>query len=312
MDNAEVKTVPSGNKGEAMKNFVAGAIGGVCCVAVGHPFDLVKVRMQTLSASSGPPPFTGTFDCLLKTARAEGIRGVYRGVTAPLVAVTPIFAVNFWGYEMGQQFVRYFDKESDHNKPLTLTQLIIAGSLSSLPTTLITAPSERIKCVMQVQANLDKGAATANRSMMSFAKEIYKESGIRGIFKGTGATLLRDAPGCAVYFGSYEFFKKELCRLQSVDPSELSPGISLTAGGLAGMFMWSVVLPIDVLKSRFQTSPEGMYKGMGDVYRHLIREEGYGALFKGVGPAMIRAFPANAAVFLGVEVTKKAWDNFLG
>ena len=295
-----------------MKNFVAGAIGGVCCVAVGHPFDLVKVRMQTLSASSGPPPFTGTFDCLMKTARAEGIRGVYRGVTAPLVAVTPIFAINFLGYEMGQQFVRYLDKDSDYAKPLTLKQLMIAGALSGIPTAIVTAPSERIKCVMQVQANLDKGMATANRSMMSFAKEIYKESGIRGIFKGTCATLLREIPGSALYFGSYEYSKKELCRLRNIDPSEAPPGVALISGGLAGWTMWGTMIPVDVLKSRFQTSPEGMYKGLGDVYRHLIREEGYGALFKGMGPAMIRAFPANAAVFLGVEVTKKVWDNYFG
>ena len=79
----------------------------------------------------------------------------------------------------------------------------------------------------------------------------------------------------------------------------------------AGMAMWAVTLPVDVLKSRFQTAPEGMYKGLLDVYKHLVREEGYSALFKGLGPAMIRSFPANASVFLGVEVTKSLWDKFI-
>jgi solute carrier family 25 carnitine/acylcarnitine transporter 20/29 len=42
-----------------------------------------------------------------------------------------------------------------------------------------------------------------------------------------------------------------------------------------------------------------------DVYRTLIKEEGYGALLTGFRPAMIRAFPANAACFLGMELAKK-------
>lgn len=39
--------------------------------------------------------------------------------------------------------------------------------------------------------------------------------------------------------------------------------------------------------------------------RQLIKAEGHGALVKGMGPALTRAFPANAACFLGVEVAKK-------
>ncbi|KAI0223555.1 carnitine transporter, partial [Massospora cicadina] len=57
-------------------------------------------------------------------------------------------------------------------------------------------------------------------------------------------------------------------------------------------------IPPDVIKSRLQTAPEGTYKGFADVFVKLIRAEGPGALFRGLGPAMLRAFPANAACFL--------------
>lgn len=39
--------------------------------------------------------------------------------------------------------------------------------------------------------------------------------------------------------------------------------------------------------------------------RELIRTEGIGSLYKGVVPVMLRAFPANAACFLGYEMTMK-------
>lgn len=69
--------------------------------------------------------------------------------------------------------------------------------------------------------------------------------------------------------------------------------------------MKGVAIPPDVLKSRYQTAPEGTYTGLMDVYKTLIREEGHGALLTGFRPAMIRAFPANAACFLGMELAKK-------
>jgi len=50
-------------------------------------------------------------------------------------------------------------------------------------------------------------------------------------------------------------------------------------------------------------APDGTYpNGVRDVFRILIREEGVTALYKGITPVMLRAFPANAACFMGFEV----------
>ncbi|RUS18891.1 mitochondrial carrier domain-containing protein [Endogone sp. FLAS-F59071] len=80
---------------------------------------------------------------------------------------------------------------------------------------------------------------------------------------------------------------------------------------MAGVAMWCIAIPPDVLKSRLQSAPAGTYKGTLDVLRHTLRTDGPAALFKGLGPAMLRAFPANAACFLGVEaslnVMNKLW-----
>jgi len=83
----------------------------------------------------------------------------------------------------------------------------------------------------------------------------------------------------------------------------------MIAGGTAGVAMWSLVIPPDVIKSRLQSAPEGTYKGMLDCTRKTIAQDGVRALWKGLGPAMARAFPANAATFLGVELARKALDS---
>ena len=38
----------------------------------------------------------------------------------------------------------------------------------------------------------------------------------------------------------------------------------------------------------------------------MVKEEGYGGLMKGFRPAMVRAFPANAACFTAMEISKSA------
>lgn len=53
-------------------------------------------------------------------------------------------------------------------------------------------------------------------------------------------------------------------------------------------------------------APEGTYKnGIRDVFRELMRREGPLALYKGVTPVMLRAFPANAACFIGFEIAMR-------
>jgi Mitochondrial carrier protein len=43
----------------------------------------------------------------------------------------------------------------------------------------------------------------------------------------------------------------------------------------------------------------------------IARERGIIGLYSGLGPTLIRAFPANAALFLGVELGKRAFDKYI-
>ncbi len=70
-----------------LRSLAAGGFGGVCAVVVGHPFDLVKVRLQTAEAGV----YKSAIDCLAKGIARDGmVRGLYAGVSAPLVGVTPM------------------------------------------------------------------------------------------------------------------------------------------------------------------------------------------------------------------------------
>lgn len=251
--------------------------------------------MQTAGATGAGSSVLGI---TIQTFTKEGVRGLYRGVSAPLLAVTPIFATSFWGYDMGQRAVRMSEGLPEGND-LTLFQKCVAGGLSAIPTTALMAPSERIKVLLQTSNGRFSGTADC-------AMSLYREGGIQSLFRGTLATLLRDVPGSIAWFGTYELVKLEMMSMQGIDDmSQLSPLSVLMAGGFAGMSCWIFSIPADVLKSRYQSAPDGTYRGLYDVYRQLMRQEGPGALFTGIRPALIRAFPANAACFFGMECARK-------
>lgn len=138
-------------------------------------------------------------------------------------------------------------------------------------------------------------------------------------------------PANGVYFLAYESIQ-EIAKKQS-GSENVSLSVTLFAGGMAGIAYWLVGMPADVLKSRLQTgklnfiqyffarsgnfvlykfsAPAGTYKhGIRSVFRELMAKDGPMALYRGITPIMIRAFPANAACFFGIELANKFFDKF--
>ena len=228
----------------SIKSFISGGFGGICAVLVGHPFDLIKTRLQT----APPGTYSGSIDVTMKTIRADGVRGLYRGMGPPLIGVTPIFALSFFSYDLGKKLV-YAATPNRTNSTLSLAELSAAGFFSAIPTVLVAGPAERIKVLLQLQGQSSSGPKY--NGPVDVVRQLYKEGGLRSIFKGTGGTLARDGPGSAAYFAAYEIAKRSLTPAGS-DPNDLNIVTTITAGGLAGMANWALAIPPDVVKSRYQ------------------------------------------------------------
>lgn len=119
---------------------------------------------------------------------------MYRGMGPPLVGVTPIFAISFWGYDMGKRIV-YGLTPNRTSTSLTTAELAFAGFFSAVPATIVAAPAERVKVLLQIQGQ--GGTGPAYSGPFDVVRQLYKEGGIKSIWRGTGATLARDGPGSA-------------------------------------------------------------------------------------------------------------------
>jgi len=288
----------------ALKSFIAGGVGGMALVIVGQPLDTIKVRIQTMPtpAAGQPPMYNGVVDCAFKSMKAEGPLALYKGMSAPLAGVTPMYALCFLGYGVGKSMFCTPESFSDPTQPENLARIGAAGAVSALFTTPILAPGERAKCVLQTQ-----GKSGKFNGPVDVWKHLYREGGIASVNRGFLSTLARDGVASFFYFSTYEFLK-----YQFTQTGESSPSVAgtLTAGGLAGILNWAGALPIDTLKSRLQIAPEGKYKhGIRSVFKEVMANEGIGALYKGFTAVMLRAFPANAACFYAYELALKGMNK---
>lgn len=213
---------PKASAASSVKSFFSGGFGGVSAVLVGHPFDLTKTRLQTAKEGT----YTGGMDVVKKTIKADGIKGMYRGMGPPLVGVTPIFAISFWSYDAGKKLI-YAATPNRKTEQLSLAELGFAGFFSAIPTTLVAGPAERVKVLLQVRAirfcplissssiplspantshtcsslqqlqGQSSNAGPTYNGPVDVVRQLYKEGGLKSVFRGTGATLARDGPGSA-------------------------------------------------------------------------------------------------------------------
>eukprot|EP00058_Branchiostoma_floridae_P027806 XP_002613297.1 hypothetical protein BRAFLDRAFT_118712 [Branchiostoma floridae] len=208
-------------------DFVAGCLGGAAGVLVGHPFDTVKVRLQTQPANHRL--YRGTFHCFAEIIRKESAFGLYKGMTSPLIGLTFINAIVFG---VQGNVMRVIGEGSVLNS-------FLAGSAAGAVQTLVCSPMELAKTRMQLMGMGQKAKTRKEKDVknsLDCLLKIYRKEGLRGCCRGMTLTLWRETPAFGVYFATYDM----ICQLLSPkDPNEHIGMLSLMfAGGMSGIASW--------------------------------------------------------------------------
>ncbi|GAB2279315.1 hypothetical protein Dimus_013958 [Dionaea muscipula] len=291
--------------GDVAKDLAAGTVGGASQLIVGHPFDTIKVKLQSQPAllPGQQLKYTGAMHAARETLASEGPRGLFKGMGAPLATVAAFNALLFTVRGQMEALLR-----SEPGAPLSLGQQVVCGAGAGVAVSFLACPTELIKCRLQAQSALAGAGAVAVKhgGPMDVVRHVLAEAGVKGLFKGLVPTMAREIPGNAVMFGVYEGLKKYMAG--GKDTSELGRVSLIEAGGLAGASFWLAVYPTDVIKSVIQVDDykTPKFSGLIDAFRKILAAEGVKGLYKGFGPAMARSVPANAACFLAYEVTRSS------
>ncbi|CAG9335353.1 unnamed protein product [Blepharisma stoltei] len=269
--------------------FSAGICAGVAITLSGHPFDTIKVRMQTGHVHS-------LFKCIKITLQADGLRGFYYGVAGPLWSVPIVNAVIFGAYAQANSFLGNQNSFSNG---------ILAGSYAGLVNTIVVTPIELIKCKMQVQShNQDIGRAIKYKNSFECFKHVFKTEGIRGLYVGNVASIYREIPAYAGQFAAYEGCKTSLKWFLGRD--EIPLYWLFLSGMVAGLNCWIWSYPQDIIKTRLQVGHEvarGWDGGFYNMGKLIYQESGLKGFWFGFSACAVRAALANGCGFLSYEIS---------
>ena len=221
--------------------------------------------------------------------------GLYRGFGAVVVGGTPGTVIYLCSYE-------WFKGDSDD-----FLVHFGAGMLAETVACVVYVPVDVVKERMQVRKEYT--------SSWHALKTIANSEGVRGIYRGYGATLGSFGPFSALYFMFYEQCKKMARRAYSVDeqlPFEAVLMCSATAGGAAS---W-LTSPLDMAKLRLQIqrmghSEEVTYRGVWDCLKHSYRQGGLPALFRGAGARVIHFAPATTITMTSYETCRGFFAEYM-
>ncbi|GAA6017107.1 hypothetical protein JCM11491_003261 [Sporobolomyces phaffii] len=323
-------------------DFLAGTVAGVASLLTGHPFDTIKVRLQTqptttnfnasfpandatgatLARTAVEKRYTSAWHACTRIVAEEGAKGLYKGVTSPMLGIALMNASVFTSYKYTMSQFLLSSPDAEPN----LGQITVAGSISGIFTSVVATPIERLK-ILQQSHSLE---ATSQPSLVS----LLRTHSLRSLYRGFLPTMLRDT-GYGPYFLMYEYVvrggsfgllddngapRKIRGDLREEVDSELwgdatslptSTARILVAGGLAGIVGWGITFPLDVVKTKMQSTPLPPPPGSGppppyatlrSSFTSAYREGGYKVFVAGLGPTLVRSVPVNMVTFAVFEL----------
>ncbi|KAG0694855.1 mitochondrial carrier [Suillus ampliporus] len=277
----------------AAKDITFGSIAGMVSKVFEHPFDLTKVRLQSQVLDT-TARFNGPIDCL--------------GLPAPIAGAM---------LENASLFISYSE----------LQNLALAGAGAGAITSFLLTPVELVKCKMQVQmiapkslsdsipqstatATLDSTLRPISRTLpgpIAVLMSVIRTAGLRGLWLGQTATLIRECGGGSAWFTTKEFVGTTLVKRRGSELTrkDILPWESALSGACAGRIFNFSMFPADSIKSTMQTEEDSRPRGSNapkptflGTARAMYRAQGVKGLYAGCGITVARSIPSSAIIFL--------------
>ncbi|XP_033735306.1 solute carrier family 25 member 45-like [Pecten maximus] len=287
-------------------NYIAGALGGTIGLFAGYPLDTTKVQLQTCSKLSNSQ-IGGLIEAARKIHNHGGwVRGFYRGLSWPMFSYGITYSV-FFGVQ--GNVLKRLETNKDRRSDCYF-KIFLSGCAGGAAQLIPVIPTDYIKVVLQSQipnATAELGTATAGGAVIAAKRtcfngpldcawHVYKKEGLLGFYKGSHVVMCRDIPSYGMYSLTYQYLSNKLKEKGWTD----SRGImaDMIGGGCAGSFTWFLIMPFDVVKSRYQADLKGEFRSPLDCAIKSYQREGYRVFYRGVLVTCLRSLPVDATAFM--------------
>lgn len=211
---------PEGRENVWQINLVAAALAGAATGTATNPIWLVKTRLQLDKSNASNDPLRGrqyrnSWDCIKQTVRGEGVRALWKGLSASYLGVTES-TIQWVLYE--QMKLVLARREARHladktYKPSAVDRFeewggkFTAASGAKFFAAAITYPHEVVRTRLRQAPTVVNGAGKPRMkytSLVQCFRLIWREEGMAGLYGGMTPHLLRVVPSAGIMFITYE------------------------------------------------------------------------------------------------------------
>lgn len=269
-------------------NMIAGSLAGITEHSAMFPVDVVRTRMQVLSAATDAN-YSSMSQAFTRILSVEGFHALWRGVASVILGAGPAHALYFGTYELAK------DLTGGNREGHQLISTAGAGAVATITSDAFMNPFDVMKQRMQLHGSTFS-------SLSQCARVLYREEGLRAFYVSYPTTLTMTVPFTAIQFATYEWAKKVINPKDSYSP--LTHAVS---GGFAGATAAAFTNPLDVTKTLLQTrgcsTDPDIRKAtrMSEAFKLIYRKEGLRGYWRGITPRIFTHMPSNALCWLSYE-----------
>jgi adenine nucleotide transporter 17 len=218
-----------------------------------------------------------------KIIAREGVSGLYAGINSALFGISVTNFVYYYWYEWTRAFFeKAAVKAGRASKKLTTVESMIAGAIAGSATVIITNPIWVVNTRVTTRKQSQEGDVEAgvkpskSPSTIGTLMALLKNEGPQALFSGViPALVLVINP--ILQYTLFEQMKNAVEKRRKVTPT-----VAFFLGALGKLFATSVTYPYITVKSQMHVASHTEKKeGMTETLRRVVRQEGYGGLYKG-------------------------------
>lgn len=286
------------------RKFVLNSIGLFSVVTTAlYPLSVIKTRQMIGSEAE----LKGVREIVREIVRERGARGLYRGFGTIIVGAMPIRVVYLSTLEAVKTRTNATFDAMNVPEMYRGAADAAGGATASLISQTLAVPVDVISQRQMVQGmksggNAAKGGAegavlVGYRNGLDAVRTIVRQEGVRGLYRGFGASIATLVPGSALWWGFYGTYKRALWgfapddwRDEATTSDEKVAAVQAAAGVCAGMSSGFLTTPLDIMKTRLQVlsgQPGGDKHTLMSTARALYAEHGAMGFLRGVRPRMM-------------------------
>jgi solute carrier family 25, member 33/36 len=190
----------NGGKEGALIHLAAAAAAGIATATATNPIWLIKTRMQL--QESHARVYSSSWDCLRRVIATEGVRGLYKGLSASYLGV----AEGTIQWVLYERLKTHLKSKEITNPSTEWLNYFFAAAGSKLFAATLTYPHEVLRTRLREQSTTaNKSHPIKYRGLLQAARLIVKEEGAVALYGGMTAHMMRVVPNSAIMFFCYEF-----------------------------------------------------------------------------------------------------------